>query len=269
MYIPWNEEDDLNIEYKECVVTFIDILGFKRMVEESTANPGVRDEIFRSLREINEVVRDRGVRDLNEREQIDDFEVRSFSDLIVRFRPLTGEIDREFAIFREVLDLCFAQASLLERGTLIRGGMTVGNLHYDDAHVFGPGLLRAYELENRLAIYPRIITELGFSRNFQRFTNGDFPFIEEDSDGTPYLSYLSPNTFYSFGTIASASLRHAQAAIKLNLQETRPECAADRQKLLWVCGKFNKMIEELVSIDKRDREWHENWLINPGLHAKS
>lgn len=41
----------------------------------------------------------------------------------------------------------------------VRGGLTMGNLYIDDIFVWGKGLLRAYELENNIAVFPRIIID--------------------------------------------------------------------------------------------------------------
>jgi len=161
------------------------------------------------------------------------------------FAPLPQEKDRAFIIFREVIDISFAQANLLQRGILIRGGMTVGPLFYDSSHVFGPGLVRAYELESRLAIYPRIVTEMYFDRYFPEYTKGEFPFVETDFDGIPYLSYLSPNTFASAVGMTLNALKQAHTSITLNLQDTRSEVGADRQKQLWLVRKFNELANQL------------------------
>jgi hypothetical protein len=245
-------------------------MGFKRLVDASVNSQGERDGILYSLREINEAVNDRSLFHVDDQDaRLQNFEVRSFSDLIVRFRPLGEDGDQEFAVFREVLDLCFAQSRLLQRGILVRGGMTIGPLYYDELHVFGPGLVRAYELESHLAVYPRIITEFSLGQNFTKYRikEGGYPYVEADSDGIPFLSYISPNTSYFAKEINSSALRQIHAAIELNLRETQSIVASDRQKLLWVCGKFNKLIEQLASDTNADREWLNGLHINPELHG--
>lgn len=53
----------------------------------------------------------------------------------------------------------FVQSLLLQYGLLLRGGIAVGKLYHDGEIVYGPGLVKAYELESKLAIYPRIIMD--------------------------------------------------------------------------------------------------------------
>jgi len=51
------------------------------------------------------------------------------------------------------------QISLGLMGFWIRGAITIGDLYHNDDAVFGPGLNRAYELESKSAVYPRIILD--------------------------------------------------------------------------------------------------------------
>jgi len=62
-------------------------------------------------------------------------------------------------------------------GFYLRGAATVGNLIHDTACVFGPALIRAYELESKEAKFPRIILdpdapELNALRKHVRVTEG-------------------------------------------------------------------------------------------------
>lgn len=41
----------------------------------------------------------------------------------------------------------------------MRGAVTVGAIHHDQHIVFGPALNRAYELESKVAFYPRILID--------------------------------------------------------------------------------------------------------------
>ena len=45
-------------------------------------------------------------------------------------------------------------------GVLIRGGMCIGEmLVADEGIVFGPGLVKAYDLESKYAVHPRIVID--------------------------------------------------------------------------------------------------------------
>jgi hypothetical protein len=74
----------------------------------------------------------------------------------------------------------------LDIGMLVRGGVTIGRLYHSGGVVFGEGLVDAYNLESRVAIYPRIAVS---SRIYARLPNRDR--IAQDTDGIWYLKYLS------------------------------------------------------------------------------
>jgi hypothetical protein len=48
---------------------------------------------------------------------------------------------------------------LLRLGFLSRGGIAKGPAYHRDGKVFGPAILEAYRLENRVAVFPRVILQ--------------------------------------------------------------------------------------------------------------
>jgi hypothetical protein len=58
-----------------------------------------------------------------------------------------------------LIDLVHAQTELAGRGILVRGGMTVGNIYAAADLAYGPAFVRAYDLESKLANYPRIVLD--------------------------------------------------------------------------------------------------------------
>ena len=53
-----------------------------------------------------------------------------------------------------------------------RGGVAIGDIYHDDEAVFGPGLVRAYDIESNVAKFPRICCR---SRGV-RYVRADFRF---------------------------------------------------------------------------------------------
>jgi hypothetical protein len=51
-------------------------------------------------------------------------------------------------------------------GFLLRGGVTVGDIVHEDEIVFGPGLNRAYHLEDKIALYPRFVVDTNCVKEF-------------------------------------------------------------------------------------------------------
>jgi hypothetical protein len=80
--------------------------------------------------------------------------VRTFSDNVVISTTPDKNVTPVF------LDTIAAlQAHATAKGFLMRGGIAVGGLIHDDEVVFGPALNRAYDLESRIAVYPRIVVD--------------------------------------------------------------------------------------------------------------
>lgn len=74
-------------------------------------------------------------------------------------------------------------------GWLVRGGITIGDFYIDDTIVWGPALLRAYELEDQLAIYPRIILDETVTNVLSSSTIKN-DFVRVDKDGFRFLNYM-------------------------------------------------------------------------------
>nr|WP_317187917.1 hypothetical protein [Acinetobacter gerneri] len=44
-----------------------------------------------------------------------------------------------------------------QHNILLRGALTIGEIYHDENMVFGPAMVEAYELESKVAEFPRII----------------------------------------------------------------------------------------------------------------
>jgi hypothetical protein len=149
-------------EYEDCIVSFIDVLGFKQLVEEKSA-----DDIANILEKMKRF--DTGERVEGIRYRGTQPYAFTMSDAIIRVRPLNSEY-RDGALFWELYDLLLAQIGLVNLGILVRGGVTIGKVHVGNegaGPVFGPGLIEAYEIESAQAIYPRIMID---NKVFDEFT---------------------------------------------------------------------------------------------------
>ncbi|MGH2612804.1 MAG: hypothetical protein ACRDFB_07115, partial [Rhabdochlamydiaceae bacterium] len=79
---------------------------------------------------------------------------------VIRVRQIESRANIEFQIgtlFYELLDLVHAQGELINHGILLRGGITIGDVYIDKQTIFGPAFIAAYDIESKLANYPRIV----------------------------------------------------------------------------------------------------------------
>ncbi|MDA4133786.1 MAG: hypothetical protein OK454_11795, partial [Thaumarchaeota archaeon] len=139
-------------DYRSAIVTFIDLLGFKNILKQRTAT-----QIRRALRRARENIR-------SEPEKEKQFEEAffAFSDSMLRIKPLDSRSNLEVptgVLFDELLTLVHAQANLVLSKVFLRGGMTLGEVEFDEQTAFGPAVVRAYELESKSALYPRIVVD--------------------------------------------------------------------------------------------------------------
>ena len=132
--------------YKNRYVAFVDILGFTAIVRatEHDAMPTRINALVKALAEIGS-----HHPSINES---DDFQFQSFSDSTVMSSAstFTGLLQ----ILYSISDLSIR---LLQTGLLARGAIAKGNLHHDRPVIFGPAFLDAYDIEQKIAKYPRVV----------------------------------------------------------------------------------------------------------------
>lgn len=140
------------IQYRPAVITFLDILGFRGRVERSRDATEIahilrRLRYFSNVGDPEETLAERG------------YEVTrsiAFSDSVIRIRFFDTAYSIG-ALFHEILNLVHVQGEMAAENVLLRGGVTVGDVHFDGDMVFGPGFNRAYDLESQFASFPRIV----------------------------------------------------------------------------------------------------------------
>lgn len=186
--------------YTKQVVSFIDILGFKNLIESKTCEEML--EIHDAFYKFN---KEEGG-DLSE---LTEFKMINFSDCIVRCRPPNNTVMDAPPICLEILDLLNIQWQLIYcYGVLIRGAITIGDVYVDrtdeKATVFGKALNEAYDLESKKAKYPRIIIDTNILKTLQEIDSYYKDIVnthlKQDSDGYYFINYLNCDSeMYSAG----------------------------------------------------------------------
>lgn len=157
------------VKYTYRFIAFIDILGFKDLVKRKDINDilcllktfqevGLRyyKDIINKNDPIKNNTQNTGDKQLNY--VTNDRQVSIFSDLIV-ISYSNNRRNIGHTVFELIRDVSSLQSSLLFHGVLIRGGITYDRLYHKNQICFGDGLIRAYDLETKTAIYPRIIVD--------------------------------------------------------------------------------------------------------------
>ncbi len=136
--------------FNEKFVTFIDLLGFKGSILEARNDVKELNNIKKKVKSLQNHFGANRKKDEREYKT----KVHSFSDCIVRERDYFRG-----GLYSEISSIAFGIIETLQDGYLLRGALTHG-LHYSNKKIIvSPAFLRAYELETKEAIHPRVIID--------------------------------------------------------------------------------------------------------------
>ncbi|RYG87978.1 MAG: hypothetical protein EON59_05810 [Alphaproteobacteria bacterium] len=232
--------------YRQQVVTFLDIMGFRNIVGTASA-----DEIS--------VMLDHTLASAAPPSAADEIgtSVISFSDSIIRARPCGKDLAA--ALFHEVAELARAQWSLMNKGILVRGGVTAGEVLVQSGRAFGPAFIKAYDLESswakgpRILIDPTIITSLRDQARVKEAGSDVIAraraLLAHDSDGLWFVDYV--RIALEFATTAdhrAAMLAHRDEIIRV--ANTLKPSSAVLPKYLWLIRYYNESARKLHPGDK-------------------
>jgi hypothetical protein len=245
------------IQYEPCVVSFIDVLGFRSLLATRSA-----DDIYGLLKQLEQFTRpdeDEPPRSMDEVRLYSRGFAFAVSDAIVRVRAYDTQY-HDGAFFYELYDLLHAQVGLIENGVLIRAGVAVGDAYVGingEGPLFGPALVRAFEIESQEAIYPRIVIDdhaiaehwrdprLRAEHNpieYERQVIEDL--LATGEDGTRYIDYLraSRSEFEDVGSWLAFLNRHA-SLVRSGLAQPGNRRVA--RKFEWLARYHDACVAEL------------------------
>ncbi|WP_366655331.1 hypothetical protein [Fodinicurvata sp. EGI_FJ10296] len=248
-----------HVAYEACIVSFIDVLGFRDIIDTRPAA-----EVHNILLRLERFTRPESEPPPRSSDEIR-LHSRAFafsvSDAVVRARPYhTQSCDGAF--FWELYDLLHAQISLVSSNVLIRGGVTVGNAHVGlrgEGPMFGPAMIRAYDIESKESIYPRIVIDshaLEQYRNDPYLRNEDNDveedieainsFITSGDDGTLFLDYIraSRSEYDDYESYFGFLSQHS-ALIRAGLSQERD--LRTRRKYVWLARYHDRCVRELIA----------------------
>jgi hypothetical protein len=199
-----------NINYEDCFIVFLDLLGIKKKVSEFSKKPELIRNLIDTLK-INKVFSE-AKKKLTSEGMLD---IRSwyFSDSFVfLMKSEPTNLPHLFLITR------YLQDRLWENGYCLRGAITKGNMYYPKENeniLLGQGMIDAYKLESEIAIFPRIVVDEKLfeyinEKNIKSDSFGDNEenlkeLIKQDYDGMYFLDLLNKNILRKKGEKVSKS----------------------------------------------------------------
>jgi hypothetical protein len=145
---------------QKAIVIHSDILGFKQIIERAETDKN--DETLNKLKGILEQsIGTLKMYDSLGKDIISSLKYKLFSDNLYASFSYEEENASSFS-GAFITAIVFARTyfeNMLNNGVPVRGGISFGNDYSDETLIFSMGLVKAYTLESRKAIYPRIVID--------------------------------------------------------------------------------------------------------------
>lgn len=174
------------LKLHNCIVSFIDILGSTKAIQDNAQESLniVHDAYIESLKLFEKVFTNKRIKPM----------VKIFSDNIVIAANRKGESGHG-AFLAVCMMSAIIHLEFLKRKLLTRGAISTGNFFCDDTMVWGTGLVNSYLLENKVAIYPRIIIDPKLIGELKIAIDGEkyhsHKWLKQDEDGLFFVHYYN------------------------------------------------------------------------------
>ncbi len=174
---------------KLCYIATLDILGMSNAILSDTSDEHLNHiwNIYQSWIKIS-------------KNSFNNLKVKVFSDNIA----VVVDVGSLNAI-NEILDfVAYMQDHFLNCGYKIRGAVTKGQVFIDDMMIWGDGLVNAYNLESKKAIFPRVIIDTCLIDDIPKKYMDDVIMYRDDYYCTDFLKWYGKNHKGYLKTISRA-----------------------------------------------------------------
>jgi hypothetical protein len=270
-----------NLKYEKRIIAFIDILGFRELIKDSEKNPGTLEKIYEIINyfknwekpeswnlktiEIEEDAQKKGLAnfDLSNKSTC-----TCFSDsIIVSIKISDGDINAILSTL--IANISYIGSYIIQKGILFRGAITIGNIiHQDNGIILGQGFIDAYNLESKLATFPRIVVsdklikELNYPLEAKRNRYPYHQYLTRDKDGCIGFNQLK------YFEVVQSWTEMKEDILKDALDKTRKviidgldysfELPSVHSKYQWLKNEYNSLIILTDNIKKPIKELNEN-----------
>ena len=167
-------------KYSRSLIAFLDVLGIKKLISDHT---GGREHVaIDKIEEMRKIVET----SVTVLEDSDKFYYLHISDSFVFLcRPV------DIVILVELLSTIQTRI-IHECNFLLRGAVTVGDaiIREDGKFIIGPAYIKAYQLQENDAVYPRIIVDASVVKAIAKAKKSINDYLKEDSDKEYFVDYI-------------------------------------------------------------------------------
>jgi len=244
--------DSATIEYTDRLVAFVDILGFKNLINAKDV------DVIKIIKKLDD--------NFGEIEEAygDDFSllsVRKFSDCMCVSCELSDEGIRQMLVALAFYQALSSMSFSTLGGIFFRGAITIGK-HFESSHmIFSKGLVDAYHFEKDRAKYPRILIDDKVDDRIKTVIDPHLrnilcKLVARSPDTVRFLDYLQ--------ITIDISLEERENVFRLHKKSILSQIAAndDRkilEKYMWLSDYHNEKLQRSFNILKdQDSKAYEN-----------
>jgi hypothetical protein len=245
-------------KYTNQIVVFLDVLGIKNKLQEfeneALSNSNPEDPIYHESRGLNGLLEIfKSSLDLIREAQCNYY---VFSDNVcISISYITQDSENPDALIEILVLVSRLTSEFAKQGYFIRGGVDVGwFLNYPEIAV-GQPLVTAYNLESRLAVYPRVLLSDSFIKLLQEYL--DKKKIREDFEDFGKL-YVKNDGALSFVNPFSYIIQHQDKPTKIQFlrdysRKIKEQLAFRfykkkvREKYVWLGLEFDAFLKQYSS----------------------
>jgi len=229
-------------QYRERLILYIDILGFKDFIDKSNNDNQNYNRFIEFNESITKALNIYPSIDIEINQKLITLEYSSitqFSDsIIISINILIVEQFEQL-----VLDVVNIICTGFHYGFIFRGAITFGDIIHDSKNMFGPGFIRAYNIENKLAVFPRVVIDKRVYElpSLKMHTKILDKIVQEDFDGVKYIEpFIGLHYKYSDEKIRQALI----ADVEKILEENTKHDDYTMQKYRWLENKLKQYKQE-------------------------
>ncbi|MEN6641401.1 MAG: hypothetical protein ABFE08_03035 [Armatimonadia bacterium] len=252
------ENENHRTGYGDRYVAYLDIMGYSELVREAGRSANPMATIDRVREAVSKVQLDHGR--FHDWGALEGVTTKVFSDSIIISSP--GDQRGCFDAIRWTMNVV---ARLAHRDLWLRGAITFG-AHYDEGGVlFSPALVKAYEMEQKDAFYPRVLVTQSVIQTCRAEPDTDrrewlLSAIQRDHDRAYFLNYLAlimPGAIRQSDEHQLLWTHKAHIEDRLKKHRNQPRIAA---KYGWLADYHNRFCERAL-----DDEGARTYLIKESL----
>lgn len=245
-----------NIDYQDSYVAFLDVLGFKELVlGKTTESQNMLASYFGIVGEV--------IKYLNRIPSKKDIGSIVISDSIIFSVPLKNDGGQD-----NLQQLCIAvgllQQHLALKNIWLRGGISFGKTYFDKRNnqIVGPAYINAFELESKIAKYPRVVLDSAIIAKTGHTDYESFcAFLNEEHHGGIRASNWGKNIIYNGKNMQGEDVGTINKDVPLFIDYLSPLLQNQKPRLTTVVNNLTTSIYKNGDVYAKFR-WVADYLIS-------